>query len=234
MLVSRYAATFAGTPQSVTCARKRIWDYLADCPLADDACLIVSEFASNAVLHSLSRIGTFTVRCERFSTYIWVEVEDDGGDWCRPEPDGRPHGLDIVSLLVGEGGWGIERQGNGQCITWARLELADRETSSEVEPPDRPRSLDLGAEALLCVLPSSPEVVRDLLPRLSLACPLHGLMKLTLRHLDGALRYFKFDQSRFYAHDSSSSGSTSSSKSSSSVSLSSWWAITVCSISDGW
>ena len=82
MLVSRYAATFAGTPQSVGCARQRIWDLLADCSLADDASLIVSEFVSNAVLHSLSRVGTFTVRCDVFSTYVYVECEDDGGVWC--------------------------------------------------------------------------------------------------------------------------------------------------------
>lgn len=124
MLVSRYAATFAGTPQSVTCARKKIWDYLADCPLADDACLIVSEFASNAVLHSLSRVGTFTVRCDVFSTYVYVECEDDGGLWCKPEADGRPHGLDIVTLLVGDGNWGIEPTGDGPRVVWARLMLA--------------------------------------------------------------------------------------------------------------
>jgi hypothetical protein len=70
----------------------------------------------NAVLHSLSRVGTFTVRCELFSTYVWIEVEDEGGDWCRPDPDGRPHGLD-VSPLAGEGHWGIEptRRGSGLC-----------------------------------------------------------------------------------------------------------------------
>jgi len=123
MLVSRYAATFTGTAQSVTCARKRVWDYLAGSPLADDACLIVSEFASNAVLHTLSRVGTFTVRCEVYDAYIWVEVEDEGGDWIRPEPDGRPHGLDIVSLLVGEGGWGIEQTSEGPRVIWARIDL---------------------------------------------------------------------------------------------------------------
>jgi hypothetical protein len=121
MLVNRYAATFAGTPESVTCARKRIWDYLAESPAADDACLIVSEFASNAVLHSLSCVGTFTVRCEVLRTYVWVEVEDEGGAWCRPEPDGRPHGLDIVSLLVGEGNWGIEPTSEGPRVIWARI-----------------------------------------------------------------------------------------------------------------
>jgi hypothetical protein len=124
MQLDRYAATFAGTPQSVTCARKRVWDYLADLPVADDAVLVLTEFASNAVLHSLSRVGTFTVRCERFSTYVWLEVEDEGGDWCRLEPDGRPHGLDIVALLVGQGGWGIERHDDGHSIVYARLELS--------------------------------------------------------------------------------------------------------------
>jgi anti-sigma regulatory factor (Ser/Thr protein kinase) len=123
MQVSRYAGTFAGTPEKVTLARNQVWDYLAECPAADDAALVVTEFASNAVLHSLSRVGTFTVRCQLFRTYVWVEVEDEGGDWCRPEPDGRPHGLDIVSLLAGEGGWGIEQTGEGQRVVWARLEL---------------------------------------------------------------------------------------------------------------
>jgi anti-sigma regulatory factor (Ser/Thr protein kinase) len=123
MQVSRYASTFAGTVEKVTLARNQVWDYLAECPAADDAALIVSEFASNAVLHSLSRVGTFTVRCQLFPAYVWVEVEDEGGDWCRPEPDGRPHGLDIVSLLVGEGNWGIEPTSAEQRVVWARLEL---------------------------------------------------------------------------------------------------------------
>jgi anti-sigma regulatory factor (Ser/Thr protein kinase) len=123
MLVSKYSATFAGTPEHVALARNHVWDSLADCPVADDACLIVSEFASNAILHSLSRVGMFTVRCERFSAYVHVEVEDDGGAWCPPDPDGRPHGLDIVTLLVGEGNWGIETTSDGPRVVWARLPL---------------------------------------------------------------------------------------------------------------
>ena len=123
MLVSKYMATFAGTPEHVALARNHIWECLADCPVADDACLIISEFASNAVLHSLSRVGMFTVRCERFSTYVRLEVEDDGGAWIKPEPDGRPHGLDIVTLLVGEGGWGISPTSEGDRVVWAQLNL---------------------------------------------------------------------------------------------------------------
>src|SRR5262249_11362816 len=52
MLVSRDARTFSGTPDQVTLARSKVWDYLSHCPVADDACLVVTEFASNAVLHS--------------------------------------------------------------------------------------------------------------------------------------------------------------------------------------
>jgi hypothetical protein len=124
MLVSRYAGTFEGTAAAVTAARHKVWEYLAECPMADDAALIVTELASNAVLHSLSRVGTFTVRCEMYSTYVWVEVEDDAGEWIRPEPDRRPHGLDIVSLLVGENGWGIEQASDGVRVVWARLDLS--------------------------------------------------------------------------------------------------------------
>jgi anti-sigma regulatory factor (Ser/Thr protein kinase) len=123
MLVSKYARTFAGTPEAVSMARSRVWDYLADCPVADDAVLVLTEFASNAVLHSLSRVGTFTVRCELFTTYVWIECEDNGGEWVKSEPDGRPHGLDIVALLVGEGSWGIEQTSDNVRVAWARIEL---------------------------------------------------------------------------------------------------------------
>lgn len=123
MLVSKYSRTFAGTPEQVSLARSKVREYLADCPLADDATLIVSELASNAVLHSLSRVGTFTISCEYFSDYIWLECLDDGGAWIKPEPDGRPHGLDIVTLLVGEGGWGLEPTSDGNMVVWCRLDL---------------------------------------------------------------------------------------------------------------
>lgn len=130
MLVNRGARTFAGTAQQVAVARNWVMNYLDGSPLADDVGLIVTEFASNAMLHSLSGVaGTFTVRCERFSTHVWVEVEDEGGEWVKPEPDGRPHGLDIVTLLVGEGGWGIEPTSDGPTVVWARLQLADTPTA---------------------------------------------------------------------------------------------------------
>jgi anti-sigma regulatory factor (Ser/Thr protein kinase) len=41
--------------------------------------LIVSELASNAILHSASQGEFFTVRAELHPDYVWIEAEDLGG-----------------------------------------------------------------------------------------------------------------------------------------------------------
>jgi anti-sigma regulatory factor (Ser/Thr protein kinase) len=85
--------------------------------------LIVSEFATNAVLHSDSAGEFFTVRCERHAHYVWVEVEDLGGTWhVRPRDGDRAHGLDIVDTLSGADNWGVELTGDGDRVCWARVE----------------------------------------------------------------------------------------------------------------
>lgn len=120
MLVSNYTETFPGWPEVVAAVRHEVAGYLDGCPVADDVVLIVSEFASNAILHSLSGCGTFTVRVQLYRSYIYVEVEDDGGPWHFPERDGRPHGLDLVSALTGRD-WGVDPVGDGHRIVWARV-----------------------------------------------------------------------------------------------------------------
>ena len=104
-------------------ARRAVARHLAGCPAADDAVLIVSELASNAILHSASRGEFFTVRAELNADYVWVEAEDLGGPWQRSQPDGRPHGLDVVQALTGPDGWGTETTSDGGRIVWARLDL---------------------------------------------------------------------------------------------------------------
>jgi serine/threonine-protein kinase RsbW len=119
-----FTGTYPGRPDQVQLARRAVARHLAGCPAADDTVLIVSELASNAVVHSASRGEFFTIRAELHADYVWAEVEDLGGLWrCRPR-DGRPHGLDVVEALTGPDGWGVETTSNGGRVVWARLDLA--------------------------------------------------------------------------------------------------------------
>jgi hypothetical protein len=118
-----YTGIYPGRPEQVHHVRHAMARYLAGCLAADEAVLIVSEFAANAVVHSASRGAFFTVRAELHAGYVWVETEDLGGPWhCRP-PDGRPHGLDMVEALTGPDGWGVETTTGGGRVVWARLDL---------------------------------------------------------------------------------------------------------------
>jgi len=118
-----WAGTFTGAPSQVAHARHAVAGMLAGCPRADDAVLIVSELASNAVLHSRSMGQSFTVRAEIHPGYLWLEVEDLGGPWNLKsrDPD-RPHGLDVVEALAGPGNWGMDGNETGR-VAWCRLEL---------------------------------------------------------------------------------------------------------------
>lgn len=67
--------------------------------------------------------GEITVRAHiRSGDYVWVEVIDQGGPWTAQEHDyDRPHGLDIVAKLAGDGNWGID--GDDACrVAWFRLD----------------------------------------------------------------------------------------------------------------
>jgi anti-sigma regulatory factor (Ser/Thr protein kinase) len=117
---TRYQRTFPGRPDQVRRVRHEVACYLAGCPAADDAILIASELAANAVVHSASRGQFFTVRCQAGPGQVRIEVEDLGGPWHpRPSAD-RPHGLDIIAALTGTGDSGIDGDHAGRTA-WARL-----------------------------------------------------------------------------------------------------------------
>ena len=120
---TRYQRTFHGRADQVARVRREIASHLAGCPAIDDAVLIASELAANAVIHSDSAGEFFTVRCETPRSYIWIEVEDLGGPWQLTRPDNRPHGLSIVATLAGPDNWGTETTSDGNRIVWARLDL---------------------------------------------------------------------------------------------------------------
>jgi len=118
-----YTGIYPGRADQVSHVRRAMSRHLAGCPAADDAILVVSELASNAVVHSSSQGQFFTVRAERHPGYIWVEAEDLGGPWRCRRRDGRPHGLDVVEALTGPDGWGVETTTGGRRVVWARLDL---------------------------------------------------------------------------------------------------------------
>jgi len=118
----RYTGTYPADPAQVREARAALAELLRDCPLADDAILIASEFATNSVLHSASRDGgEFALRAEVHQDYVRIEVEDAGGAWRdAPCDDGRPHGFDVVDAIAGPRNWGVDGDAGGR-IAWARL-----------------------------------------------------------------------------------------------------------------
>jgi hypothetical protein len=120
---THYTGIYPGRPDQVRHVRWAVARHLAGCPAASDAILIMSELASNSIVHSASRDQFFTVRAEVFPDYVWLEAEDLGGPWCRRQTDDRPHGLDVIEALTSPDGWGVETITGGRRVVWARLEL---------------------------------------------------------------------------------------------------------------
>jgi anti-sigma regulatory factor (Ser/Thr protein kinase) len=111
-------------------AEAEVGPILDGCPLADETILVTSELAANAVTHSSSRQrgGRFIVRAKVCpGDYVWVEVEDYGDIWAGHHPrDGRPHGLDIVQAIAGDGSWGVDGDATFGRVAWARLDWPGR------------------------------------------------------------------------------------------------------------
>jgi anti-sigma regulatory factor (Ser/Thr protein kinase) len=118
-----YTGIYPGRADQLRHVRRAVARHLAGRPGADDAVLILSELAANAIVHSASRGQFFTVRAELYLDYVWVEAEDLGGLWRGRLSDGRPHGLDVVEALTGPDGWGVETTTDGGRVVWARLDL---------------------------------------------------------------------------------------------------------------
>jgi len=118
----RHTGTYPAEPRQVGLARAELAGWLGGCPQAGEAILIASEFATNSVLHGLSRHRrAFTLRAEARQDRLRIEVEDAGGPWrARARDDGRPHGFDVVAAIAGAGNWGIDGDACGR-IAWARF-----------------------------------------------------------------------------------------------------------------
>ena len=123
----RYTGTFPAEPEQVGHVRAVLARWLGGWPLADEAILVCSEFATNSVVHSASRDGgAFTLRAEVGPDLLRIEVEDAGGPWrAGSRDDDRPHGFEVVDAIAGAGNWGIDGDARGR-IAWARLSRLGR------------------------------------------------------------------------------------------------------------
>jgi serine/threonine-protein kinase RsbW len=121
-LVSEYRQTYPGRADQVRNVRQDVAKHLGECPAADDAVLIASEFSTNSILHSRSRGDHFTIRIALYLDRVRVECHDAGGVWRGGRhTDDRPHGLTVVAALTGPAGWGVQTTGDGGRIAWVVL-----------------------------------------------------------------------------------------------------------------
>jgi len=118
--------TLPGLPAMVQAARRGVRALLeeTDCARIDDAELITSELASNAVLHSRSAgsAGSFTITLEVKPGWVRLEVADAGpaadGDRGRQDDEHR-RGLLIVDAIADR--WGQSRPSHDRAVYWAEL-----------------------------------------------------------------------------------------------------------------
>jgi anti-sigma regulatory factor (Ser/Thr protein kinase) len=117
--------SFPGQHNQLRRARALIARFLDGCPAADDATLLISELAANAITYSASGRpgGIFIVRARRCGiTCIYAEVEDQGSNWdgnvSNAEP---PHGLYLLRKLSSDCG---ARRGDEGWVTWFTIAAA--------------------------------------------------------------------------------------------------------------
>src|SRR5580700_3878654 len=115
--ITEYQRTYPGRTDQTRNVRRDVAEHLGECPVTDDAVLIASEFGANAILHSRSRGGHFTIRMQVHRDRVRLECRDAGGVWRgRRHADDRPHGLTVVAALTGPAGWGVQVTGDGGRI----------------------------------------------------------------------------------------------------------------------
>ncbi|MEV4390838.1 ATP-binding protein [Nonomuraea sp. NPDC049607] len=121
----RFSRYFLGSAPSITEARRFVTALLQGSPTIDEAELVVSELATNAIRHSASGRfgGRFLVTVQAHPDRLWLGVLDEGGS-SSPEVScpsmgaegGR--GLLLVSALALD--WGVWGDDGGRTV-WAVL-----------------------------------------------------------------------------------------------------------------
>jgi anti-sigma regulatory factor (Ser/Thr protein kinase) len=133
MLEAQGRREFVGQADQVAAARRFVVSAIhAAGPARDVTRLLVSEAATNAILHSASGDGgTFTVQYQVSDHLVRVEIHDGGG---ASSPRRRVHdldsmtgrGLDLFDALSDR--WGVEGTPDGWTV-WFELDLAADQVS---------------------------------------------------------------------------------------------------------
>jgi CheY-like chemotaxis protein len=101
--------------------RQKLADWGIDEPL-DDALLVVSELAANALTHARS---SYRIQLSANQQALRIEVDDDGAGTPEPQPltDTLEHGrgLHLVGALAAS--WGMEAAETGGKRVWAEIAL---------------------------------------------------------------------------------------------------------------
>jgi CheY-like chemotaxis protein/anti-sigma regulatory factor (Ser/Thr protein kinase) len=110
---------------SVATARRFVRDKLLEWgheDSVDDAMLVVSELAANALTHAES---SYRVRVAAAGPALRIEVEDDGAGTPEPQPltdtEESGRGLHLVGALAAS--WGMEAGESGGKRVWAELPI---------------------------------------------------------------------------------------------------------------
>ena len=139
---------FVAADESVGAARTFVAGMMVDAPadVRDSVALMVSELATNALVHAA---GGFEVSVERSDGTVFVSVSDrgEGTPVLQAPPSSEPHGrgLRIVDQLADD--WGISPLPDGDRrgkTVWFRLALHPTDVGRLVNSGDVP-PLDLGA-----------------------------------------------------------------------------------------
>jgi hypothetical protein len=103
--------------------RAAVGQELADCPMADDVVLLMSELAGNAVRHSRSGRdgGTFTARLlDVPGQYVLGEVVDGGSDWDGDLQGSSRDASGLYVLLALSTACGVSGGKHGRAV-WFRM-----------------------------------------------------------------------------------------------------------------
>ncbi len=124
---------FPAVPEQVAEARAFLGRVLHGCPMIHDAQVVCSELFTNALRYSRSALpdGKVTIRVEvRDREYVWLEVEDQGGDWADgSQDDEHGRGLEVVAALSDY--WIITTR-QAQRMVCVRLDWPDHQRASDL------------------------------------------------------------------------------------------------------